>query len=714
MQNTKTGGNEMRRGVMRTATALLVAGFGIGSARADTINFGDTDFPDFAEIVISSVADASFGDDANVSLAQTFTVSNDFSAGLIYLPYECDPNGSAEDWSMTVRIFSVTNVAAETLVEGTNLYTGTFTFPNNGDTDDIARIQLSTPVFLSASVGSAGYAIQINEAVGADFNPGLEWLRPTANVYAGGVMYEDGSTKQDGERDLAVAIAGVPDLLANDDEYILSYGTTGTNFAAPGVLANDLSYDSAVLVSNLASGSLIFNSDGSFSCSDLSNGYSTFSYAAVSGSETSTPATVSLLVILSEDPPIVLDDTYVMDVVYGDHIEGNVLNNDTNSSVIFQMFAMEDDYTVANGTLTMSTNDGEFVFVPNAGFVGTNTFTYKAYTMAAESEAATVTLIVESNAVAGTVIDSFETYTNSTTTVVRDMTDALLNWNPNGSGAVEIRDRGGYGPDYQYMQFGWDSGYRGAICTNELLFGGIPADSSEYLLYCEMYPASTTADSCFGMTTNPVITVATDNRGDFSVGIRFSGDETNLTLYAMTGGGASNDVLLATGLAVNDWYGIWLSIDNAAGTYDVYLGDVGDAGTPGSLVGSAIGFGGSRDLVGLVVSSYRTARIDDIIELDPDRFILNQAASLYGISPATNDTIRLSIGLNLSANAADYWPVSSDGLVASDWVPVAHADAPDGTFEVTNLSVASGDATNKVIYVKATDAVGFFRIENNQ
>ena len=384
------------------AAALVAAVFGVMAVHADTFStYSKVDYPGDAEVVTVPAADAGFGDDANGSLAQTFTVSNAFSLGTIYIPYENDTSGSTADWSMTVRIFPVADVSSNIIVAaGADVYTNTFTFPYVGGSDTTAEINLTTPVALATNEAPAGYALEITESSGGDFNPGFEWLRATvANPYAGGDMYEDGNVKGTGAaaRDLSLALAPPLPPTARDDEYVLSAGSISTNVAAPGVLINDASYDSATVVTNISSGSLTLNPDGSFSCSGLANGLNTFSYAVVGGSVTSAPATVSLLVTLTEDPPTVVDDSYLMNLGAGDSsIVGNVLDNDINNSLVYELSAMEDDYTVANGTLNVSTN-GDFTYTPNGGFTGTNSFTYKAYTPLATSTVATVTLIVEDN-----------------------------------------------------------------------------------------------------------------------------------------------------------------------------------------------------------------------------------------------------------------------------------------------------------------------------
>ena len=89
---------------------------------------------------------------------------------------------------------------------------------------------------------------------------------------------------------------------ALDDHYRADTGQS-ISIAAPGVLANDITYDgalTAVLVSNATSGSLSFNPDGSFGYTPPTtnfHGTATFTYNAVDGSVTgSVPATVTLVI----------------------------------------------------------------------------------------------------------------------------------------------------------------------------------------------------------------------------------------------------------------------------------------------------------------------------------------------------------------------------------------------------------------------------------
>lgn len=195
---------------------------------AATIVIGpDEPYPVTAELVTVPSESSGFGDDANESLAQSFTVTSAFSIASILIPYENDASVTGnKDWDMTVTIFPVADRFATNLTpSGAAVFSETFTFPFTGlgdgssgaNTEVIAQIDLSTAVALAATTGSAGYAMQITESSDADFNPGFEWMRPTSEAYAGGQMYEDGVVKNPnatsglGERDLSFALIAVPE-----------------------------------------------------------------------------------------------------------------------------------------------------------------------------------------------------------------------------------------------------------------------------------------------------------------------------------------------------------------------------------------------------------------------------------------------------------------------------------------------------------------------
>lgn len=98
--------------------------------------------------------------------------------------------------------------------------------------------------------------------------------------------------------------------------------------------------------------------------------------------------------LLTANLPVAVDDAYVM--VEGEKLAGiSVLENDTDADGDkIKQVVLESD--VSHGTLKMS-KAGRFVYTPDPGFVGTDTFTYLARDVRnkeTSAEAATVTITV--------------------------------------------------------------------------------------------------------------------------------------------------------------------------------------------------------------------------------------------------------------------------------------------------------------------------------
>ncbi|MCA9151204.1 MAG: tandem-95 repeat protein, partial [Planctomycetales bacterium] len=189
--------------------------------------------------------------------------------------------------------------------------------------------------------------------------------------------------------------------VANDDTYQIAEDDTLTRTLAQGVTGNDVDAENnsvtVTLESDVQHGNLTLSSDGSFTYRPDANYYGTdsFSYQLSDGIDVSGIATVTLNVISVNDAPVAVNDTYA--TTAGNSIDINavrgVLQNDTD---------IEDDTLTAelvsgptHGTLTLNT-DGSLSYQPEAGYMGTDTFTYRANDGAANSSAATVTLSIVS------------------------------------------------------------------------------------------------------------------------------------------------------------------------------------------------------------------------------------------------------------------------------------------------------------------------------
>jgi len=165
-----------------------------------------------------------------------------------------------------------------------------------------------------------------------------------------------------------------------------SYSTNrnATLSATLGVLSNDTDIDldplTAEKLTDPQHGSLQFNSNGTFVYTPTTGytGADSFTYRAGDGSLFSSPTVVALTVLNSSSPPVANNDTTYTIAANNPltvPISLGVLANDTDP---------ENDPLSAiqgsgpfNGTLTLNAN-GSFTYVPNADFLGVDSFTYQA------------------------------------------------------------------------------------------------------------------------------------------------------------------------------------------------------------------------------------------------------------------------------------------------------------------------------------------------
>lgn len=184
------------------------------------------------------------------------------------------------------------------------------------------------------------------------------------------------------------------------DSYAMTSGETLTVDGA-GVLANDTDADgdplTAALVTGAAHGTVTLNPDGSFSYTPEAGfmGEDTFAYVASDAVASSDPVMVTITVGEpgSENlAPVSADDQFATSV--GQPLEipaAGVLGNDTDANGDALTATVVDGPT--HGALTMGA-DGSFVYTPEAGFSGTDSFTYTATDGALVGNVATVTITV--------------------------------------------------------------------------------------------------------------------------------------------------------------------------------------------------------------------------------------------------------------------------------------------------------------------------------
>lgn len=208
--------------------------------------------------------------------------------------------------------------------------------------------------------------------------------------------------------------------VANADTYATTEDTTVTIDAAAGVLANDTDTEgaamSAAVSSGVSHGSLTFNTGGSFTYipdADY-NGPDAFSYTATDGTSSTVPTWVTLNVSAVDDAPVAEDDSYT--VAQDGWLEiaaPGVMANDSNpdgdpTRIVWGMTDPTQGWMMLNV-------DGSFVYSPNPGASGTDSFQYFIEDEDTRGNVATVLITI--NATPTAVADSYTTLEDTTLTV---------------------------------------------------------------------------------------------------------------------------------------------------------------------------------------------------------------------------------------------------------------------------------------------------------
>lgn len=218
--------------------------------------------------------------------------------------------------------------------------------------------------------------------------------------------------------------------VAGDDAYVLLRNGSLTVDALGGVLANDSDPDgshnnlTATILTQPANGTVTLNEDGSFTYTPNPGFYGedSFTYLAGDGDD-ATPATVRFTVVNPNGLPDAVQDSYAVDkngTLTIDAANG-VLANDTDPNG--DPLTAEVVRGPLNGTLTLN-EDGSFTYIPNPGFSGTDSFTYRAND-GQDSDVTTVILTVNNvNAVPVPTADSYSVDENGT--LVIDAANGVL------------------------------------------------------------------------------------------------------------------------------------------------------------------------------------------------------------------------------------------------------------------------------------------------
>ena len=179
----------------------------------------------------------------------------------------------------------------------------------------------------------------------------------------------------------------VDDVYSMDEDSVMSV-------TAPGVLSNDDDIDgdplTAVLESGTSNGGMTLEADGSFAyIPNLDfNGTDSFRYKAYDGNLNSNVVMVTITVNPVDDVPEALDDS--VETLEDTSVDIEVLENDTGEGDVPIIMVITDPPEY--GTAVVEGN--QIQYTSNAGFYGTDVFTYTVTDADGDSSTATVTVIV--------------------------------------------------------------------------------------------------------------------------------------------------------------------------------------------------------------------------------------------------------------------------------------------------------------------------------
>lgn len=185
------------------------------------------------------------------------------------------------------------------------------------------------------------------------------------------------------------------DFFATDEDTDLVETVIGNDSDAEGDV---LSY---TLLNATAFGTLVLDATGSFTYTPNANfhGTDTFTYEACDAFECAS-ASVTIEVLPVNDAPVATDDVYNTNIDVA--VTDNVLVNDED--IDGDVLVIGGNTLPANGLLSLD-SDGTFTYIPNTGFVGTDSFTYEACDGVAPCATATVTINVASGNTAPVAAD---------------------------------------------------------------------------------------------------------------------------------------------------------------------------------------------------------------------------------------------------------------------------------------------------------------------
>ena len=337
----------------------------------DTLTVSSVSTPAHGTAAINADGTIAYTPAANYNGADSFT----YTVG--------DGQGGSATATVSVAVTGVNDAPAAvndaaTTAEDTAATIAVLANDTDADGDTLTVSAVSTPAHGTAAINVDGTIA----------------YTPAAN-YNGADTFT--YTMGDGHGGTATATVSVTVTSANDAPVAVNDSTTtAENTAATiAVLANDTDADgdslSVASVTTPAHGTAVIDAGGTVTYSPAANysGADSFSYTAADGQGGTATATVTVTVTNVNNAPVAVNDSAVTDEDAAVTIA--VLANDTDADGGTLQAVLVSG--AANGTVSLNP-DGSFRYTPAANFNGADSFRYKASDGAADSNVATVSVVI--------------------------------------------------------------------------------------------------------------------------------------------------------------------------------------------------------------------------------------------------------------------------------------------------------------------------------
>ena len=311
--------------------------------------------------------------------AFTYSPNQNFN-GIVTFTYRADDGlSSSERTTVTLNIQAV-NDAPQTTADAyqTDEDIALVVAANAGFLSNDTDVD-NDPISGTVVAGPAHGLMQYGADGAFTYTPEQDFHGTDSFVYRA----SDSSLAESPDTTVVITVNSVSDApVPTGDNYDLDEGTT-LAITAPGVLQNDSDGDGDTLHSAVATppanGSVVLGTNGSFTYIPDANfhGTDSFSYTANDGSTESSPAVVVLTVHAINHAPTAADDNYMIeqDTPRDVPVGLGVLANDSDPDAGATLHA-----TVVtgpqHGTLVLA-DDGHFLYTPDSGYTGPDSFTYE-------------------------------------------------------------------------------------------------------------------------------------------------------------------------------------------------------------------------------------------------------------------------------------------------------------------------------------------------